>query len=286
MKISVLIPCFNGERWIAQCLDNVMCQTWRDLEVIVIDDGSTDRTAAIVTQNYPSVRLISQANQGASVSRNNGVRVATGEWIHFLDADDLICRDYYERMMAALSGLDESQIDMIFGDHYDEPRRALSLRFAHSLVLTSLEDKIFMTNVSILGYSVRYLVRRSMLIDNNLQFESGRLFEDIPFTLEAVARARAIVTAPGAEYRYMKRGSSMTHSRNRALRLQRKRDWSWAKSAQREFFERHGIGSPNRTIEIASYKILGIPMLTRKRYNDGSTKWFLIGLQILRYKYV
>lgn len=86
--ISVIIPAYNADIYIEQCLSSLFCQTYKHLEIIVVDDGSTDRTSEIV-KTFP-VKLIRQENQGVSVARNRGISEATGEYIHFVDADDYL----------------------------------------------------------------------------------------------------------------------------------------------------------------------------------------------------
>ena len=88
-SISVVIPCYNGAAYVREALDSVLAQTQPVLEVLVIDDGSTDDSAAIAEAYGAPVRVIRQANQGESVARNRGLDEAKGEWVAFLDADDL-----------------------------------------------------------------------------------------------------------------------------------------------------------------------------------------------------
>ena len=92
--VSILIPCFNAERWIAETLDSALAQTWPNLEIIVIDDGSTDRSAEVVeTYADRGVRLIRQPNAGSPATRNRAFAASSGEFIQFLDADDIIDPD-------------------------------------------------------------------------------------------------------------------------------------------------------------------------------------------------
>lgn len=90
--VSIIIPCYNAERWISATITSALNQTWRPIEIIVVDDGSTDSSLSVCKQfvNNPSFRLITQLKQGASAARNTGLRAANGAWIQFLDADDLI----------------------------------------------------------------------------------------------------------------------------------------------------------------------------------------------------
>jgi glycosyltransferase involved in cell wall biosynthesis len=89
--VSIIIPCHNAGRWVADTLDSVLGQTWPHREIIVVDDGSQDNSVAVARGFEPrGVRLVTQSNQGASAARNHGLRLATGDFIQFLDADDLL----------------------------------------------------------------------------------------------------------------------------------------------------------------------------------------------------
>ena len=88
-RISVVIPCFNGERYVEAAIRSVLAQEWPGIEIIVVDDGSTDRSAALVQATFPRVRVVQQLNQGVAAARNKGIEQAKGDWIAFLDADDI-----------------------------------------------------------------------------------------------------------------------------------------------------------------------------------------------------
>lgn len=88
-RVSVVIPCFNTERFVAATLRAVLAQTGAALEVIVVDDGSTDGSAALVEREFPQVRLLRRANAGVAAARNAGLQAATSEWVAFCDADDI-----------------------------------------------------------------------------------------------------------------------------------------------------------------------------------------------------
>lgn len=115
LSVSVVIPCYNGSSFLRETLDSVLAQTHPVLEVIVIDDGSTDDSAAIAESYGPLVRVIRQRNQGESVARNRGMELARGEWIALLDADDRWVSDKIERQIAAIPP-DESGIACVYSD--------------------------------------------------------------------------------------------------------------------------------------------------------------------------
>src|SRR5690554_7984530 len=101
-KISVIIPVYNKAPYLEQCLNSVINQTYKNLEIIIIDDGSTDNSLEICEKYRKKderIQLISQENQGVSVARNKGIQKASGEWIYFLDADDYLELDAFGILM-------------------------------------------------------------------------------------------------------------------------------------------------------------------------------------------
>jgi glycosyltransferase involved in cell wall biosynthesis len=116
--VSVVVPAFQAERFVADAVGSVLAQSWPRLEVIVVDDGSTDRTAAIVDRlavEDPRVRPLHQANAGLPGARNAGLAVARGSYVAFLDADDRIAPDKLERQLAVL---EEAPVaGLVYGDH-------------------------------------------------------------------------------------------------------------------------------------------------------------------------
>lgn len=87
--VSVVIPCYNAERYIAATIESVLAQLPGEVEIIVVDDGSSDSSVELVRAAFPAVRLVEQANQGVAAARNRGIGLASGEWIAFVDADDI-----------------------------------------------------------------------------------------------------------------------------------------------------------------------------------------------------
>ena len=100
--ISIIVPVYNVETYLEECLDSIQNQTYTDFEVLLVNDGSTDGSKAICErycQTDKRFRLMNQTNQGQSVARNNGVTASTGEFIAFVDSDDIILSNYLETLM-------------------------------------------------------------------------------------------------------------------------------------------------------------------------------------------
>ncbi|HAJ61126.1 MAG TPA: glycosyl transferase family 2 [Cyanobacteria bacterium UBA8543] len=124
--VSILIPCYNAEQWIAKTLESAIAQTWQNKEIILVDDGSTDNSLAIAKCfESPIVKVIHQENQGASAARNRALREAQGDLLQYLDADDLLAADKIERQMQRL---DEGYSDFVasgeWGRFYNSPMEA------------------------------------------------------------------------------------------------------------------------------------------------------------------
>ena len=121
MKISVILPCYNAGAYLSACLDSLFAQSMRDFEVIFVDDGSRDDSLALArryAERDARIHVISQENQGVSAARNLGLAHARGEWITFVDGDDLLPLDAFETL---LSGTAED-VDMVVCPHekFDE----------------------------------------------------------------------------------------------------------------------------------------------------------------------
>src|SRR5215510_8915726 len=101
--VSILIPAYNAQQWIAGTLESALSQTWPKKEIIVVDDGSSDQTLQIARQfASKTVRIVTQANQGASAARNTAFSICQGDYIQWLDADDLLDPDKIEKQVRKL----------------------------------------------------------------------------------------------------------------------------------------------------------------------------------------
>jgi glycosyltransferase involved in cell wall biosynthesis len=173
--ISVIIPVYNGERYMAEALESVLAQDYRPLEIIVVNDGSSDRTEEIAL-SYPDVHYMRQTNGGAAAARNSGIKYSTGEYLAFLDADDL----WTANKLRLQTGLfaDASGLDMAFGH---------VLQFFSPEVREALEGKINITTGSMPGYLPgAMLVKRRSFLEVGFFDESLRVGEFIDWYARAV----------------------------------------------------------------------------------------------------
>ena len=113
LLVSVIIPVYNCERYVAEAIESVRAQTYKPTEIIVVDDGSTDNSAKIIEQYLPSVQYAYQSHNGSGAARNHGIKLAHGNFFSFLDADDIWIKDKLSYQMEAFKS--NSRLDMAFG---------------------------------------------------------------------------------------------------------------------------------------------------------------------------
>jgi len=132
-RISVIIPTYNYAQFLPQCLDSIIRQNMPDIEIIVVDDGSTDNTPEVLTPYRDRIKYIPKEHEGVNSARNTGIKNCTGEFIHFLDADDLVGDNYFISQLKFLknnpdvSNLYPSSIRRIFLEYIQKESRCASL---------------------------------------------------------------------------------------------------------------------------------------------------------------
>ncbi len=221
--ISVVIPAYNAELWVTRTLSSVLAQTYRNLEVWVIDDGSIDRTAVVVEQIIQQdgrVRLIRQANAGVAAARNRGIQAATGDWIAPLDADDLWYPDHLAQQVACAQAAPPT-VGLIYSwsidiDAADRPLQGFHAAEIHGSVYPTLLCHNFLGNASCT------LIRRSVLLavgGYDQQFQARQVYGcedwDLYLRIAAVAEFQVV---PQFSVGYRKLTQSMSYQFDRMAR--------------------------------------------------------------------
>ncbi len=206
MKLSIIIPVYNTEQYIEQCIESVLNIKGTENEIIIVNDGSTDRTPEILEKyekNYSHIKIFTQENQGASMARNRGIKECTGDYIYFLDSDDWIETASFEKIIKNLEKDYENneEIDIIVGKEkaYSEFTKSETMdeRIPGELIGKVMTGKEFMEK-SIKGrfWNVRlpiYLYRRKLLVEKNIIFPEGRKSnEDEVFSINVFYHAEKL----------------------------------------------------------------------------------------------
>jgi CDP-glycerol glycerophosphotransferase len=218
-RISVVVPVYDVESYLATCLQSLARQTEGDLEVIMVDDGSTDGSRALAerfTAHDRRFKLVSQANGGLGSARNTGVGLATGEFLAFVDSDDVLPRDAYERL---LGSLDRTGSDFATGNVQRLTRQGASQAqfLARTFARTRLRTHVGRCRPLLADRTAwNKLYRRSFWDEHGFRFPEGVVHEDIPVTLPAhqLARSVDVIAAPVYQWRLREDGAlSITQRR-------------------------------------------------------------------------
>lgn len=235
--LSVVIPVYNGERYVKACLDMMFAQTYTNLEVIVVNDGSSDNSLSIAEQ-YPVKIVDHPTNMGLAASRNDGIEVAQGKYLHFMDVDDRISEDYYQRMIEALETTGASTA---CGGFITEGNKGRSLLYKHNHVYRSVEQKMEVTMAPKWGYVVRYVFTTKELQQSGIRFEKGRFIEDLPFTVRMIYHTNSVVTVPQTAYYYAQHPQSIMHKRDKAHVMKKRADKQYAQQWIKDFAHEKGF---------------------------------------------
>lgn len=210
--IDVIIPVYNVEKYIDRCMESVINQTYKDLKVILVDDGSTDRSGAICDEyarRYKNVTAYHKANGGLSSARNYGIEKSTAEIVTFVDSDDFVHRDYLKRLLIAM---EKAEADMIISGLTDV--------WDNSVINEPVDDEV--VEVPELGEVIRRvfaqenidvsscakLYKRSLF--ENIRYPEGEIYEDMKVIIKLLEAAdKVAVTSYSGYYYYQREGSIM-----------------------------------------------------------------------------
>lgn len=213
VKVSIIVPVYNAENTISRCLDSLRRQSLKEIEIICVDDGSTDKTPEILAK-YAAfdarIKVIRQENAYIGAARNRGIGEAKGEYIGFVDNDDYVSENYYEELYKAAK---KQQADIAVAEKIMEihANRKVINKIAKSLKNQKgnpLTDKTnFLENAC--GYVWNKIFNRSFLQANNISFVERRaIYDDTIFSLNAYMYTDKIALAPETTYYFIRHNSS------------------------------------------------------------------------------
>lgn len=227
-KLSVIIPVYNVEKYLHKCMDSIINQTFPDMEIIVIDDGSPDNCGTICdcyAQKDSRIRVIHKRNEGLCAARNDGIKNATGQWITFVDADDWCELDYYKKVFESSNYMDA---DVLFaGGHFLEHGKKCEIKrnFKKSFSFDSKEKmKLLMADVLAPGCKIDEgecynsaaapwdkIYRTDFIKKNALYFDmSSKAWEDVWYNLQVFGTAQKVVGCTYIGYHYRVVNESIT----------------------------------------------------------------------------
>lgn len=214
--ISIVIPVYNVEDYVEKCIRSVVAQTYTHLQILVIDDGSTDSSGAIcdrLATTDSRIQVIHTANAGLSAARNVGIRHALGEYIAFVDSDDWIEPNMYEFLYKAIV---KDNLDIAVASHYIDRGDKVIFRQKKNVRRTTILDRsgaihLLMRDKVLHNYAWDKLYRRTLF--EGLEYPEGWLYEDIAFTYRVVNRIDRMGIYPTPLYHYTVRPGSIVSGR-------------------------------------------------------------------------
>mgnify|MGYP004464343387 FL=1 len=259
LKISVIIPVYNTQKYLKRCIDSVINQTYKDIEIIIVNDGSTDDSHKILQEYYITdfrIKYLKKENGGLSDARNFGIQHATGDYICFLDSDDYLAENLFERLEKnfirfpdmikyKMIKVDENdkELDSVDGPVFDwqTGEDAFNILFGKDIMI----DPAWL-----------YLYKRSFWIENNFEYPVGRYHEDFARTSLIMLKAKSVCSTNVYGYYYVQSSTSITRGNDEEKRFNRAMD----------LFEHYDY----MIKKIKSYKLQNITMENIKIYYTNS----------------
>lgn len=216
LKVSIIVPIYNISKYLEKCIESVISQTYKNIEILLVNDGSTDNCLEIC-KKYKKldkrIKIINKKNGGLSDARNAGLKCASGEYIFFLDGDDFISKDTIEYLVSLLEERNADVCVCNYFLHYPDTRENfIKEKFVEDVVIEySLESALIDmldVNKSFGWCAWNKLYKKNIL--TNFEYPYGKLYEDIGTTYKAICNSKKIVFSSKALYYYVQNPKSIT----------------------------------------------------------------------------
>ncbi|MBQ3235622.1 MAG: glycosyltransferase [Clostridia bacterium] len=279
IKVSIIVPVYNVKDYLEECLNSLVNQTLSDIEIVLVNDGSTDGSDVICehyASEYKNVTYITQQNQGQSVARNVGVSRAIGEYILFVDSDDYVVLNACERLYNTAV---QTGADIVSGDILNEKDKIdgdSSFRRIDGVLSTiDYADKA----IEIGAYDIvpwLRLVKRSYLIENGISFLEGCFYEDQEYTLKLFTKDLGTAVKlqfPFYYYRMTRAGSTTNHTS-----LKKSTDFLKVLSSMHAYvkgLEDKALRLSYKVLGIAYYHFVSVWLKQERKYLKGVRKEFI-----------
>lgn len=225
-KVSVIIPAYNIDGYIERCVKSVIRQDYDNLEIIIVDDGSTDDTPIIcdrLTKEHSNVCVIHQKNQGLSEARNNGIKMSSGKFISLIDGDDEVEAGFISSLMRRIAK-DGSDIAISGYKTVDESGELLEATSIANTVMSGSDATIELltkqSDLFVIAWNKIY--RKTLFIDNDIRYPKDRIHEDNLTTYKLLSKAKKVSVASNCGYKYYKRNGSITSAKRTDIQVKEK----------------------------------------------------------------
>ncbi|MDR1983104.1 MAG: glycosyltransferase [Holosporaceae bacterium] len=261
-KVSVIVPIYNVEKFLSRCLESIINQTLENLEIICVDDGSTDNSNNILKELAAKdnrIVVINQENKGVGAARNSAMDIAKGEYIGFVDSDDWIDLNYFEKLYEAAKKYDASMACCGIIRKYPSSRIRKKMNIVDEKLYTSAISRYRITETPRKCYVYNKIYRRSEIEQHRIRFPEGVYFEDIAFMIRALYFLPTLVTVPETVYYYWVNYKSVT----REMTDQKQQDLLTARLNFIEFSRKYHINCDEKFYikKKTVYKCFKVPIM-------------------------
>lgn len=219
MKFSVILPIYNVELYLAECINSILTQSYTDFELILVNDGSHDKSLSICNEfakQDERIKVINQPNAGISMARNNGLTIATGDYVVFIDSDDFVTSNDFLQKLAQKTVNNADLIFFKYRKFLDRPNILCECTYSYknAILGNSMSEKLqrLVDDDAFYGMAWIKAVRRLVLVQNNIQFEKGLLGEDTEWNFHLLMYAKSIEFIDESFIAYRQREGSISHS--------------------------------------------------------------------------
>ncbi|MDR2646291.1 MAG: glycosyltransferase [Holosporaceae bacterium] len=260
--VSIIIPVYNAEKFLRRCLTSVVRQTLRNIEIICVNDGSTDDSRLLLEEFAAAddrIVVVHQDNKGQGAARNFAMTIAKGEYIGFVDSDDWIELNYFEKLYTAAQKHNADLACCGITRRYPSSRVRKKLYIKEEKLYRSPVEKYKITESPRKCYVYNKIYRKSELDAHEIRFPEGVCFEDIAFSIRALYFLGSLVTVPGTTYYYWVNYKSTT----RDMTDLKQQDLLQARLDFIEFSRKHHIICDEKWYikKKVIYKCFGIPLM-------------------------
>ena len=279
VKVSIIIPVYNVEQYISQCLDSLINQTLQEIEIICINDGSKDNSLNILNdyaKKDSRIKIINKKNEGLSCARNDGLKAASGEYIGYVDSDDWVAEDFYEKLFIAAK---KYNADIAAGNivRCGKLVRKYRIKYEKEELLTDGLEKLKAAQIPKYNYVWNKIYKRESLLKLDIPFPAGKVYEDIRWSIKVIYYLENLVTVPESNYYYRKNQNSIVSVTKKSEKNMK--DGDEAVDIMVQFAQEHNLTEilKNNKLKRIKFRFCGLKIMEITAYYPNTKVYKLFG---------